>query len=94
MLCRVTAVALRLKYLIEQTVPCELKETQITRPHSEIITRNVVQLAREAGGHEDRACVVFCLLVCLRWFKRQSVLELYDAGGVSSSKHIVGPMLT
>ncbi|CCX05149.1 hypothetical protein FPQ18DRAFT_402306 [Pyronema domesticum] len=76
---RVTAVALRLKYLIEQTVPCELKETQITRPHSEIITRNVVQLAREAGGHEDRACVVFCLLVCLRWFKRQSVLELYDA---------------
>ncbi|KAA8910563.1 hypothetical protein FN846DRAFT_939075 [Sphaerosporella brunnea] len=76
---RVTAVALRLKYLVEQAVPCELKETQITRPHSEIITHSVVQLAREAGGPEDRACVVFCLLVCLRWFKRQAVLEMFDA---------------
>lgn len=76
---RVTAVALRLKYLVENAVPCELKETQITRPHSEIITRSVVQLAREAGGQEDRACVVFCLLVCLRWFQRQAVLEMFDA---------------
>ncbi|KAI5781481.1 hypothetical protein EDC01DRAFT_752425 [Geopyxis carbonaria] len=76
---RVTAIALRLKLLVEAVVPCELKESQITRPHSEIITREVVQLAREAGGTEDRACVVYCLLVCLRWFKRQAILEMYDA---------------
>ncbi|TGZ77081.1 vacuolar cation channel [Ascodesmis nigricans] len=75
----VTLVALRLKHLIEAAVPCELKQTQITRPHSEIITRQVVLLAREAGGSEYGAAVVFCLIVCLRWFKRQAILELYDA---------------
>ncbi|PWW75084.1 hypothetical protein C7212DRAFT_352983 [Tuber magnatum] len=77
---RVTKVALRLKFLIEAAVPCELKETHITRPHSQIITKQVVLLAQEAAGGEDRACVVYCLLVCLRWFKRQARLEMYDAG--------------
>ncbi|KAI5845151.1 hypothetical protein DFP73DRAFT_512794 [Morchella snyderi] len=76
---RVTKVALRLKYLIEAAVPFELKESQITRPHSQIITKEVVALAARAGGDEDRACVVYCLLVCLRWFKRQAKLELFDA---------------
>jgi hypothetical protein len=33
----VTAVALRLKYLVEHTVPYELKETQITRPHRYVV---------------------------------------------------------
>lgn len=64
---------------IESTIPCELKESQITRPHSEVITRQVVLLAREAGGVEDRACVVFGLLTCIHWFNCQSTLELYDA---------------
>jgi hypothetical protein len=72
-------VALRLKLLIEHTVPCELKPIDVTRPHSEVITREVVKLASEAGGVEDRSCVVFCLLICLRWFKRQAILEMYDA---------------
>jgi len=77
---RVTKAALRLKFLIEAAVPCELKETHITRPHSQIITKQVVLLAQEAAGDEDRACIVYCLLVCLRWFKRQARLEMYDAG--------------
>lgn len=65
---------------IEQAVPCELKESQITRPHSRIITRTVVQLAKDAGSEDgDQDCVVYCLLVCLRWFKRQAILEMYDA---------------
>lgn len=77
---RVTTIALRLKYLVEQAVPCELKTSQITRPHSEVITRSVIQLAQEAAEAEDRACIVFCLLTCMRWFKMQMILEMYDAG--------------
>ncbi|KAF8439216.1 hypothetical protein BGX38DRAFT_1208331 [Terfezia claveryi] len=67
----VTKVALKLKYLIEAAIPCELKESHITRPHSPIITHGVVDLARNAAGTENKACVVFCLLICLRW--------MYDA---------------
>ncbi|KAF3065891.1 Calcium channel YVC1 [Daldinia childiae] len=75
----VTKVALRLRYLIEQCVPCELEELQITRPHSKIITPKVIKAAKEAGGSENRSCVVFCLLVVKRWFKHQAIVELWDA---------------
>jgi len=75
----VTKVALKLKHLVESVVPCELKESHITRPHSPIITHTIVELARNAAGEEHKACVVFCLLICLRWFKRQALLEMYDA---------------
>ncbi|KAI9778957.1 MAG: hypothetical protein M1839_007768 [Geoglossum umbratile] len=76
----VTKVAQRLKYLIEATIPVELEEWRVTRPHSKVITRKVIRLAKEAGGEEYKACVVFGLLVCKRWFKRQALLELWDAG--------------
>lgn len=54
----VTKVALRLRRLIEEAVPCELEEAQITRSHSKIITKGVIKTAKEAGGSEHRACVV------------------------------------
>ncbi|XXG95190.1 hypothetical protein Hte_001450 [Hypoxylon texense] len=75
----VTKIALRLRYLIEQCVPCELEEQQVTRPHSKIITPKVIKAAKEAGGSENRACVVFCLLIVKRWFKHQAIVELWDA---------------
>ncbi|KAI1485450.1 hypothetical protein F5X96DRAFT_659949 [Biscogniauxia mediterranea] len=75
----VTKVALRLRYLIEESVPCELDQDQVTKPHSKIITRNVISAAKEAGGPQNRSCVVFCLLVVKRWFKHQSIVELWDA---------------
>lgn len=75
----VTKVALRLRYLIEEAVPCELEEQQITCPHSNILTKKVLQAAKEAGGTEHGACVVFCLLVAKRWFSHQAVAELWDA---------------
>ncbi|KAL8729400.1 MAG: hypothetical protein Q9181_005024 [Wetmoreana brouardii] len=75
----VTRVALRLKYQIEQVIPCELEEWKITKANSPVITKNVIRTAKEAGGTDHRACVVYCLLVCLRWFKRQAALELWDA---------------
>lgn len=75
----VTRVALRLKYQIEQVIPCELEEAQITRANSAIITPKVVKTAREAGGEEHRSCVIYCLLVCRRWFRRQANLELWDS---------------
>lgn len=75
----VTKVALRIRYLIEQTVPCEMEEDVITKAHSRVITRGVVKAAKEAGGKEFGACVVYCLLINKRWFKQQALLELYDA---------------
>lgn len=75
----VTKVALRLRYLVEESVPCELGEEQITCPHSKVITKKVIRAAKEAGGSEHKACIVYCLLVVKRWFKHQALLELWDA---------------
>ena len=75
----VTKVALRLRYLIEECVPCELEHSAITRAHSTIITHRVIQTAKEAGGAEHGACVVYALLINKRWFKKQAMLELWDA---------------
>lgn len=75
----VTKVALRLKYQIEQVIPCELEEFKVTKANSPVITRKVIKTAKEAGGKDHAACVVYCLLVCYRWFKRQAMLELWDA---------------
>ena len=75
----VTKVALRLRYQIEQVIPCELEEWKVTKANSPIITKKVIMLAKEAGGKDHSACVVYCLLVCRRWFKRQALIELWDA---------------
>lgn len=66
-------------HLIEECVPVELEEDQITTPHSRVITPKVIQAAKEAGGPQHKACVVFCLLVNKRWFKHQAQVELWDA---------------
>lgn len=75
----VTKVALRLKYQIEQVIPCELEEWKVTKANSPVITRKVALTAKEAGGAEYKSCVVYCLLVCKRWFTRLASLELWDA---------------
>ncbi|KAF2193193.1 hypothetical protein K469DRAFT_653072 [Zopfia rhizophila CBS 207.26] len=75
----VTKVALRLKHQIEQVIPCELEEWKVTKAHSPIITPTVVKTAKEAGGEEYKACVVYCLLVVKKWFKRQALVELWDS---------------
>ncbi|KZL78996.1 potassium ion channel yvc1 [Colletotrichum incanum] len=75
----VTKIALKLRHLIELAVPCELDEDDITRAHSKIITTKVITAAKEAGGSHYGSCVVFCLIVCKRWFKHQALVELWDA---------------
>ncbi|KAH3911603.1 hypothetical protein HBI56_163410 [Parastagonospora nodorum] len=75
----VTKIALRLKHQIEQVIPCELEEDQITKAHSPILTKAVLDTATAAGGEQHQACVVFCLLVVKKWFKKQSTAELWDA---------------
>lgn len=60
-------------------MPCELEEEQITKAHSSIITLAVLDTARNAGAPEHNACVVFCLLVVKKWFKKQAIAELWDA---------------
>lgn len=74
----VTKVALRLRYQIETVIPCEMEHAKITQPHSPIITDKVVETAKNAGGEEYAACVVYCLLVAKKWFKKQAQLELWD----------------
>ncbi|EKJ67696.1 hypothetical protein FPSE_12143 [Fusarium pseudograminearum CS3096] len=75
----VMKVCIRLRHLIRECVPCELEESAITRSHSTVITNKVVQAAREAGGQKYRACVVYALLVNMKWFKREATFELWDA---------------
>jgi hypothetical protein len=75
----VTKVALRLKHQLEQVIPCELEKELIVKPHSQILTPAVLATAKEAGGEEYAACVVYCLLVVQKWFKRQALAELWDA---------------
>lgn len=72
-------------------VPCELEEDRITAAHSNIITRSVIATAKSAGKIQSpgnpnassdpdySACVIYCLLVCKKWFKKQATLELWDA---------------
>lgn len=74
-----TKIALRLKHQIEQVIPCELEEDQITKAHSPILTPAVLQTAKLAGGDDYQACVVFCLLQVKKWFEKQSLAELWDA---------------
>ncbi|KAI0903346.1 hypothetical protein F4823DRAFT_298487 [Ustulina deusta] len=75
----VTKVALRLRYLVQECVPCELEEHQVTQPHSKVITQKVINAAKEAGGPENKSCVVYALLVAKHWFRRQAQCELWDA---------------
>ncbi|KAF2277395.1 uncharacterized protein EI97DRAFT_374615, partial [Westerdykella ornata] len=75
----VTKIALRLKHQLEQVIPCEMEEEQITKPHSPILTDAVIETAKQAGGEEHKACTVYCLLVVMKWFKRQAITELWDA---------------
>ena len=70
---------MRLKYQLEEVIPCEIQESRITKANSPVITRKVIKTAKEAGGKDYGACVIYCLLVCKRWFKRQAVLEPWDA---------------
>lgn len=75
----VTKVCLRLRHLIQECVPCEMEESKISRPHSRIITQKVIKAAKAAGGEENQACVIYCLLVNKRWFKHEATTELWDA---------------
>ncbi|EXJ54015.1 hypothetical protein A1O7_09352 [Cladophialophora yegresii CBS 114405] len=75
----VTKVALRLKYQIEEVIPFEMPEDKVIAANSPVITQKVVQTAKEAGEKDYASCVVYCLLVCKRWFNRQANLELWDA---------------
>jgi hypothetical protein len=54
----VTKVCLKLRQLVQECVPCEMEEDKVTRPHSRIITQKVIKAAKDAGGQENKACVV------------------------------------
>ena len=75
-------VCLRLRHLIRECIPCELEESAITRSHSTVITKNVVQAAKEAGGQKYRACVVSetCPVVHLKSFTDSISSGICSAG--------------
>ena len=70
---------MRLKYQIETVIPCEISHETVITPLSSVITPAVIQTTKKAGGEEHKACVVYCLLICKRWFTRQAKIELWDA---------------
>jgi hypothetical protein len=86
-----TLVALRLRHQIERVLPCEVEPGRITAAHGDVLTDAVLATARSAGDLPGSAangdgddgqraeCVVFCLLVVARWFRKQALLELWDA---------------
>ena len=77
----VTKTALRLQHQVETVIPYDIEELKITKANSPIITPRVISTARSAAG-EDRngaACIVYALLVVIRWFRRRAMLELWDA---------------
>jgi hypothetical protein len=76
---KVTIIALRLKHQIEAVIPCELNPERVTQAHSDVITSAVIATAKSAGGEEYKACVVYCLLMVRKWFKRQAILELWES---------------
>ena len=39
----------------------------------------MIKAAKEAGGKDYPSCIIYCLLVCKKWFKRQAILELWDS---------------
>lgn len=79
----VTRVALRLKHQLEQIIPFEIEQDRITAARSSVLTPAVVETARSAGktsnGKDHSACVVYCLLVNIRWFKKLALLEPWDS---------------
>ena len=79
-----TYIALRLKYQVEEVIPCELPEERVIEPHSNVLTAAVVKTAKSAGkvagmDKDYSACVVYCLLVVKSWFRYQAKLELWEA---------------
>ncbi|KAL9057460.1 MAG: hypothetical protein Q9162_002297 [Coniocarpon cinnabarinum] len=75
----VTKTALKLKFQIEQTIPAEVEEDLVTKAYSPVITDTVVATSEAAAEGNVQHCVVFCLLVCKKWFLRLAKLELWDA---------------
>ncbi|ODQ55443.1 hypothetical protein SAICODRAFT_76435 [Saitoella complicata NRRL Y-17804] len=77
-----TKVALRIRYLVQEIIPVAYKESHVTKPNSRIITNDVIELVRTRAGvdsKETNACVVYALLMCRRWFMKQSKSNLPDA---------------
>lgn len=61
----VTKVALRLKYQIEQLVPCEIGNDELSNPNSRIITKDVVHTATQAGVmNSGVAWSLHCCFAC------------------------------
>jgi len=75
---RVSMVAMKIRYLIEQLVPVEVKvislprrdfefqPSWITQPHSRAVKKRVLRLVWEAGA-DDSACIVYALLICRKY---------------------------
>ncbi|KAK7204213.1 hypothetical protein BZA70DRAFT_281820 [Myxozyma melibiosi] len=76
----VTEVCVRLRLMLDEIIPIEIKETRISRPGStSIITPAVVETALAAADGDRRACIVFALLTVKMWYGKLERRELCDA---------------
>lgn len=75
---KVTQVARKIRQLMIQLVPLQVKESHITNPKSRIITDGVLKLV-ESAAHDEPGCVVFCCVYVANYFHRLCSKDLSDA---------------
>lgn len=77
---KVTQAARKIKYLVTELIPMQVKESHLTNPKSRIITEKVLNLVEKAASDAGVAgCVVFCCLYCAQFFKRLCLQNIPDA---------------
>ncbi|ORY85602.1 hypothetical protein BCR37DRAFT_377292 [Protomyces lactucae-debilis] len=87
----VTQIARKIRYLIQELLPIQVKESHITNPKSRIVTEGVLDLCEKAG-EELPGCVVFATLFCAQHFKRLCVTNLPDAD-VNSLRQVAAEVI-
>lgn len=75
---KVTQVARKIRHLMVQLIPMQVKETHITNPKSRIITDSVLKLV-EFAAKDEPGCVSFCCVWVARYFHRLCLKDLPDA---------------
>lgn len=75
---KVTQVARKIRHLMVQLIPIEVKESHILNPKSRIITNSVLDLI-ESAADDEPGCVIFCCVWVARYFHHMCLKDLPDA---------------
>ena len=77
---QVTQAARKIKYLVTELIPLQVKESHLTNPKSRIITNKVLDLCERAASESGVAgCVVYACLYCAQFFHRLCLSDIPDS---------------